>query len=48
MEVENYFGSPLTDEEMLIQSCVAPGEDGHQQPKNYSSYLNFITGYIGL
>ena len=46
MVVENSLGYPLTEEEMKIQSCVALGEDGHQQPKDYSSYLNFITIYM--
>lgn len=47
MEIENYMGNPLTSEEDLkIQSCVAEGDSGHQQPKDYSSYLNFITGYM--
>ena len=46
MVVENPLGNPLTEEEMKIQSCVALGEDGHQQPKDYSSYLNFITIYM--
>ena len=48
MEVENYFGSPLTEEEMQIQSCVADPNDahGHQQPKDYSAYLNFVAIYM--
>ena len=46
MVVENSLGYPLTKEEMKVQSCVALGEDGHQQPKDYSSYLNFITIYM--
>ena len=48
MQVENYFGSPLTEEEMQIQSCVADPHDahGHQQPKDYSAYLNFVAIYM--
>ena len=48
MQVENYFGTPLTDEEMKIQSCVADPHDahGHQQPKDYSAYLNFVAIYM--
>ena len=46
MQVEHYLGSPLSEAEMEVQSCVEPGEDGHQQPKNYGSYLNFITVYM--
>ena len=51
MMVENSFGSPLSPEEMLIQSCVEVSADGvpdhgHQQPKDYSTYLYFITVYM--
>merc|ERR1712018_345169 len=46
MIVENPLGYPLTDEEMKIQTCVAEGDHGHQQPKDYSSYLNFVTIYM--
>lgn len=45
MEVENYLGTPLTDEEMLIQTCVSPDDHGHAQPKHYGSYLNFLAIY---
>ncbi len=31
---------------MAIQTCVEPGDHGHQQPKDYGSYLNFITCYM--
>ena len=50
MQVENYFGSPLTEEEMQIQSCVDVSNGdahGHQQPKDYSAYLNFVAIYMG-
>ncbi len=46
MVVENYLSTDLSDEEMLIQTCVAPGDEGHQQPKDHSAYLNFITVYM--
>ena len=46
MEIENYLGGPLTEEEMQIQSCVSLTDTGHQQPKDYSNYLYFITGYM--
>ncbi len=46
MQVENSFGGPLDEEGMSVQSCVLEGEHGHQQPKDYSSYLNFITVYM--
>lgn len=48
MEVENHTGGPLSEEDKLIQSCVAQGDSGHQQPKDYSGYLNFITIYMVL
>jgi hypothetical protein len=46
MEVENTLGQSLSDEEMLIQSCVDPNDLGHQQPRNYQNYLYFINGYM--
>ena len=46
MQMENALGSPLTEDEMKIQSCVEPGDHGHQQPKNYTDFLYFITGYM--
>jgi len=46
MLAENGLGRPLTEDEMLVQSCVAAGESGHQQPKDYGSYLTFITVYM--
>ncbi len=46
--MENSFGRPLSEEEMLIQTCVEPGDEGHQQPKDYTSYLAFITAYMGF
>jgi FLVCR family MFS transporter 7 len=46
MEIENYLGEPLSEEKMQIQSCVASGDLGHQQPKDYSTYLYVINGYM--
>ena len=46
IQVEGYLGPPLSDEDMEIQTCIEPGEAGHEQPKDYSNYLNFITGYM--
>lgn len=46
MEIENHVGTPLNEEEMKLQTCVAHGDLGHQQPKDYSTYLNFITVYM--
>ena len=46
MEVENFLGKPLSDDEMLIQSCVDPNDPGHQQPKDYSTYLYVINAYM--
>ena len=46
MLVENGLGTPLSEEEMAVQTCVKLGEEGHQQPKDYSSYLYFITAYM--
>ena len=46
MEVENFLGKPLSEEAMLIQSCVAPDDPGHQQPKDYSTYLYVINAYM--
>ena len=47
MEVENYLGIPMTDpEDLKIQTCVAQGDLGHQQPMDYSMYLNVVTGYM--
>ena len=48
MVVENYVGTPLSADQMLIQTCVSEHDGGHQQPKDYSSYLNFITVYMLL
>ena len=51
MQFENYFGTDLSDEEMKIQTCIALNDDlghGHQTPKDYSNYLNFITIYMML
>jgi hypothetical protein len=46
MEVENALGLPLSDEEMLIQSCVDPNDPGHQQPRDYTNYLYVINSYM--
>jgi hypothetical protein len=46
MEVENALGLPLSEEEMLIQSCVDPNDPGHQQPRDYSNYLYVINAYM--
>ena len=51
MYMENHLGTPFpkNSEESEIQSCVSKEETGtgkHQQPKDYSSYLNFITVYM--
>ena len=48
MEMENNISSDLSDDLMKIQTCVAEGDHGHQQPKDYSAYLNFITVYMLL
>ena len=53
MEMENHISSDLSEDKMDIQSCVARDADGHfdeghQQPKDYSAYLNFITVYMLL
>ena len=48
MYMENHLGTPFpkNSEESEIQSCVSKEDTGHQQPKDYSSYLNFITVYM--
>ena len=46
MEMENHISSDLSPEMMEIQTCVAKDDHGHQQPKDYSAYLNFITVYM--
>ena len=46
MEIENFLGEPLSEEAMKIQSCVAPGDEGHQQPKDYTTYMYVINGYM--
>ena len=48
MEMENHISSDLSPEMMEIQTCVAKDDHGHQQPKDYSAYLNFITVYMLL
>ena len=48
MEMENHISFDLSDDLMEIQTCVAEGDHGHQQPKDYSAYLNFITVYMLL
>ena len=48
MQAENMLGTPLDQEAMAIQTCVAEGDLGHQQPKDYSSYLNFVTIYMSV
>ena len=48
MEMENHISSDLDDEKMEIQTCVSKDDHGHQQPKDYSAYLNFITVYMLL
>ena len=48
MELENHISSDLSEEKMKIQTCVDPSDLGHQQPKDYSNYLNFITVYMLL
>jgi FLVCR family MFS transporter 7 len=48
MELENHISSDLSKEKMEIQTCVDPSDHGHQQPKDYSNYLNFITVYMLL
>ena len=51
MQFENYFGAELSEEEMKIQTCIDLNDDlqhGHQNPKDYSNYLNFITIYMML
>merc|ERR1711974_162809 len=49
MEFENYYGSlesaTLTPKDRKVQTCIMIGQDeghGHQEPKDYSNYLNFI------
>ena len=48
MYMENHLGTPFpkNSPESEIQSCVSKEDAGHQQPKDYSSYLNFITVYM--
>eukprot|EP00096_Caligus_rogercresseyi_P007109 TRINITY_DN2459_c0_g1_i1.p1 TRINITY_DN2459_c0_g1~~TRINITY_DN2459_c0_g1_i1.p1 ORF type:complete len:493 (+),score=163.32 TRINITY_DN2459_c0_g1_i1:15-1493(+) len=48
MAVENFMGGALSPEEMELQSCTLHGDAGHQQPKDYTSYLIFITLYMGF
>ena len=48
MIVENHMGTPLTESQMEVQTCVIDPHEGHQQPKDYSDYLNFITVYMLL
>ena len=42
------MGTPLTRSEMEIQTCVINPDEGHEQPKDYSEYLHFITVYMIL
>ena len=48
MYMENHLGTPFpkNSKESEIQSCVSKEDTGHQQPKDYSNYLNFITVYM--
>ncbi|XP_040578384.1 solute carrier family 49 member A3 [Lepeophtheirus salmonis] len=46
MVIENYMGKPLTPEEFSLQSCISHKDFGHQQPKDYTDYLIFITSYM--
>ena len=48
MYMENNLGTPFdpNSPESEIQSCVSKEDTGHQQPKDYSNYLNFITVYM--
>jgi len=46
MPLENYLGHPLDGQDHLIQTCVTENDTGHQQPKNYSTFLNFMAIYM--
>ena len=46
MEIENHFEFQLNEEEFLAQTCVSDNDLGHQQPKDFSYYLYFITIYM--
>ena len=49
MFLENIMGWPLqTPEELEVQVCVAPGDTGHQQPKDHSSYIYFFCSYMAF
>ena len=49
MMVENALGTPLSEEQMSIQTCITEDDHGgHQQPKDYSTYLYFISGYMSV
>lgn len=46
MMAENYLAGPLSGEDLLIQTCAADNETVHQQPKDYSMYLNVLSIYF--
>ena len=49
MGVENHMGKPFSPDspEMKTQICVVSNDtEDHLMPKDYSSYLNFITVYM--
>ena len=46
MAIENCFGGPLSAEDLLIQTCSAHDDSCHQQPKDYSTFLNFMTIFL--
>ena len=48
MTFKNLMGSPLTQSQMEVQTCVIDPHDGHEQLTDYSDYLNFITVYLIL
>ena len=45
MGLENVLNSELDEASLKIQTCVGEDDHGHQQPRDYSSYLNALAIY---
>ena len=48
MGLENFLHDDLDKEALELQTCVSKDDDtskGHQEPRDYSSYLNSLAIY---
>ena len=48
MLAETALYRPLSEAEMEIQTCSEKGDTSHEQAKDYSPYVIFITSYVAV